>query len=369
MKRIGNLYPKIISLENLKAADIKARKGKGYQYGIKMHDKRREANIIDLHQVLAGKKYRTSEYTTFIVTDPKEREVFRLPYFPDRITHHAIMNILEPVFVANFTADTYSCIKNRGIHAASYALRNALMLPAGNQYCLKLDVRKFYPSVDHQVLKDLLARKIKDQDLLWLLSEIIDSAPGVPIGNYLSQYFANFYLSYFDHWIKEEKRVKHYFRYADDLVILSDDKNYLHQLLSDIRIYLKVNLKLDVKSNYQIFPVAARGVDFVGYVHYHSHTKLRKSIKKDFARAAARNPNSLSIPAYMGWAGKCESNHLIKTLLNDPNRKIIQGSRHPGDRIQSNGRTKNRDEQTVLQRNHRSPVPHRTIEDPGQRTY
>lgn len=315
MKRIGNLYEQICSLENLQLADLKARKGKGWQYGIQVHDRNREANLIALRGMLLNRTYCTSPYTTFFVYEPKEREVFRLPYFPDRITHHAIMNILEPVFVSVFTADTYSCIKDRGIHGAAYGVRRALADQRGTQYCLKLDIRKFYPSIDHDVLKALLRRKFKDEGLLWLLDEIIDSAPGLPIGNYLSQYFANFYLTYFDHWIKEQKGVRHYFRYADDLVILGPDKAGLHQLLAEIRAYLG-DLKLTVKENYQVFPVAARGIDFVGYRFYHTHTLLRKSIKKNFARMLAHRPNPGSIASYNGWLKHCNSNHLQKKLLH-----------------------------------------------------
>jgi RNA-directed DNA polymerase len=133
--------------------------------------------------MLLNKTYKTSPYTTFKVFEPKEREVFRLPYFPDRITHHAIMNILEPIFVSVFTNDTYSCIKGKGIHAAVESVKKALQDKSGTVYCLKLDIKKFYPNIDHDVLKQLLRRKIKDKDLLWLLDEIIDSAPGLPIGN------------------------------------------------------------------------------------------------------------------------------------------------------------------------------------------
>ena len=317
MKRKGNLYKQICSQENLELADSIARKGKLKQPGVIEHDKNRDINLLQLHESLVKKTYKTSVYTTFPIYEPKERIIFRLPYYPDRITHHAVMNILEPIFVATFTADTYSCIKKRGIHAAAFAVRNALGDINATQFCLKLDVRKFYPSVDHDVLKSLLRRKFKDQDLLWLLDEIIDSTDGLPIGNYLSQYFANFYLSYFDHWIKQSMKVRYYFRYADDIVILSSDKLYLHQLLSQIRQYMKFNLKLDVKQNYQVFPVESRGIDFVGYVFYHSHTRLRKTIKKRFARMLKSNPNPRSIASYNGWASHCDSKHLLKTLLHE----------------------------------------------------
>jgi RNA-directed DNA polymerase len=315
MKRIGNLYNRICSVENLNLADAIARKGKSKQYGIRVHDRNREENILHLHKSLLNKTFQTSKYTTFKIFEPKEREVFRLPYYPDRIVHHAVMNILEPVFVSVFTADSYSCIKGKGIHAAARCVKRALKNEAGTTYCLKLDVKKFYPSVDHAILKQLLRRKFKDQDLLWLLDEIIDSAEGLPIGNYLSQYFANFYLTYFDHWLKEVKRVRYYFRYADDLVVLHHDKSYLHTLLKDISAYLQCNLKLTVKDNYQVFPVAIRGIDFVGYRFFHTHTLLRKAIKQNFARMLAKRPNKLSIASYYGWACHANCVNLLNTLL------------------------------------------------------
>ncbi len=150
-----------------------------------------------------------------------------------------------------------------------------------------------------------------------MLDEIIDSAEGLPIGNYLSQYLANFYLTYFDHWMKEEKLVKYYFRYADDLVILSGNKAYLHKLLHDIKRYMSERLKLTVKENYQVFPVEARSIDFVGYRFYHTHTLLRKSIKQNFARVMASTKSVASIVSYYGWAVHCNSNHLLKKLLNE----------------------------------------------------
>lgn len=317
MKRHGNLWEKVTSLKNLQEADEKAQKGKSAQYGVQLHNRNREANLLVLQDLLISKTYRTSEYDIFTVHEPKERNVYRLPYFPDRITHHAIMNVLEPIFVANFTADTYSCIKGRGIHRLLSKLRGDLRDVADTQYCLKLDVKKFYPSVDHDILKGLLRRKFKDPDLLWLLDEIIDSALGLPIGNYLSQYLANFYLSYFDHWIKEDKRTRYYYRYADDLVILHHDKTFLHQLLEDIRIYLGT-LKLEVKDNHQVFPVDARGIDFVGYVSRHSHVRIRKQIKKNFARKLHRNHLDRSIPSYLGWLGHCDARHLERKLLTGP---------------------------------------------------
>lgn len=202
MKRIGDLYHKIYAIENLRLADEKARRRKAFQKGVIDHDKNRERNIWKLHYMLRNKTYKTSKYKTFTIVEEKEREISSLPYWPDRILHHGLMNILEPIFVSMFTADTYSCIKGRGPHKALEAVKEALKDKEGTKYFLKMDIKKFYPSIDHDILKKLLRKKFKDKALLVLLDEIVDSAPGVPIGNYLSQYLANFYLTYFDHWLK-----------------------------------------------------------------------------------------------------------------------------------------------------------------------
>lgn len=328
MKRFGNLYDSIISLENLQLADEKARKGKVHSYGVQLHDKNRESNLMKLHESLKNQTFKTSKYHIFKIYEPKEREIFRLPYYPDRITHHAIMNILEPIWVSLFNKNTYSCIKNRGIHAAAKDVKFALKNDeAGTRYCLKIDVRKFYPSIDHEILKNVVRRRIKDKRLLCLLDEIIDSVPsGVPIGNYLSQYLANVYLAYFDHWLKEEKHVKYYWRYADDIVVLAPNKEVLHALLHDIRAYLRDNLKLKVKRTYQVFPVDSRGIDFLGYVFFHSHTILRKTIKKRLFRRVAKLRKRKIAPtkkqykqqicSWWGWCKYCNSVNLISKIQN-----------------------------------------------------
>lgn len=325
MKRIGNIFDEVISLENLRLADEKARKGKLKSYGVRVHDKNREANLLALHESLKNGTFKTSKYHIFTIYEPKERLIYRLPYYPDRILHHAIMNILEPIWVSVFNKNTYSCIKNRGIHKCAKDVKQVLKQdPDGTRYCLKIDVRKFYPSINHEILKKVVRRKIKDGRLLALLDEIIDSTDGVPIGNYLSQYFANLFLAYFDHWLKEEKRVKYYLRYADDIVILAPNKEFLHNLLHEIRAYLRDNLKLAVKRNYQVFPVDSRGIDFLGYVFYHSHTLLRKAIKQKLCRRVAKlNKRKIAptkeyykqqICSWWGWCKYCDSINLVNKL-------------------------------------------------------
>lgn len=316
MIRKGNLYSIVCDIGTLHLADSIARLGKENQYGVKKHDPIKEQNLLQLQESLINKTYKTSTYSTFKVFEPKERDVSRLPYYPDRIAHHGIMIPLKPIFTSSFTADTYGNIEGRGPHKAADKIKEVLRKDeVGTQYCLKLDIRKFYPSVNHGILKKQLRRKIKDKDLLWLLDEIIDSAPGLPIGNYTSQYFSNFYLTGFDHWIKQEKKVKYYFRYVDDIVILAPDKESLQKLFIEIRQYLSVQLNLTVKSNYQIFPVAVRGIDFLGYVFFHKYTLLRKSIKKRFARAIAKGASRQTLAAYWGWVKHCDGRNLMNELF------------------------------------------------------
>lgn len=340
MKRLSGLYQQIYAIHNLELADKIASKGKSDQPGVQTHKKNSDANLWELQKILIDKIFCTSSYTTFKVHEPKERNIHRLPYYPDRILHHAVMNILEPILTPTLTSDTYSCIKKRGIHLAFSNLKKALKDQHGTKYCLKLDIKKFYPSIDHDILKGIIRKKIKDADLLWLLDGIIDSATGLPIGNYLSQHFANLYLCNFDHWIKERKGVKYYFRYCDDLVFLSDSKGFLRELLEDIRQYLSVNLKLIIKPNYQIFPVAARGIDFVGYVSYHTHSRLRKSIKKRFAKRVSKTPDPKSFGSYYGWASHTNCRHFLKRLINEkfprignkPYLKEFRRQKHPNRR-------------------------------------
>lgn len=314
MKRYGNLFETVISIDNLKLADKNARKGKSAQKSVVQHDKNKENNIYLLHEMLKTGTFKTSAYETFTIKEPKERLIYRLPYFPDRIVHHAIMNVVKPIFISTFTSDTYSCIKNRGIHKAVEAIKLALLDKQNTTYYLKIDIKKFYQTVSNDILKKLLTKKFKDVNLLTLLWGIIDSSVGLPIGNYLSQYFANYYLAFFDHWIKQVMKVTYYFRYADDMVFFSGCKKFLHQLLHEIKKYLKDNLALELKSNYRISPIKC-GLDLLGYVFFENYIKVRKRIKQACARMLSKNPNMPSIYSYLGWFQHANAINLQNKLI------------------------------------------------------
>lgn len=327
MKRYGHLFEQFASLENLDLAERKARKGKANRPEVRKFLEDRDGNLRRLRESLLDGSFRTSAYHNFIIHEPKERMISRLPYYPDRIVHHAILNVLEKIWVSQFTSDTYSCIKGRGIHACAEAVKHALATdPEGTVSCLKLDVRKFYPSIDHPIMKEILRRKLKDGRMLEVLDELIDSVPeGMPIGNYPSSYFANLYLSRLDHGVKQKAGIKHYFRYADDMVLLSDSKEKLHAALAYIRMELAA-VKLTVKDNWQIFPVDARGIDFVGYVFRHGRTDLRKCIKMRMLRkvdalakrGATEEEARIAMAGHWGWLKHCDNEGLILSI----NKKI-----------------------------------------------
>lgn len=312
MKRYGNLYHKIIAPDNLRLAHQKAKKGKQHYTAIRRVDRDLDTHINTLHKSLLNKNYQTSIYEIFHkISSGKDRVIFKLPYYPDRIVHHAIMNILEPIWKNIFIRDTYSSIQGRGIHDGVVRLQQFLKDKEGTKYCLKVDVKKFYPSINHEILKHIIRKKIKCKSTLLLLYEIIDSAPGVPIGNYLSQYFGNLYLTYFDHYCKEELNLKYYSRYCDDIVILHHSKKQLHCITQTIVNYLYTNLQLSLNYNYQVFPTNIRGIDYLGYRFFGEYTLIRKNIACRFKHKIYKlNNNSYfmktsiarsSIMSYKGW--------------------------------------------------------------------
>ena len=332
MKRVSNVFNKIIDFDNLILADKKARKNKGNRYGIRRFDKHSYEYLLALQNSIIEGKYRTSKYDIFtIIADRghKEREIYRLPYYPDRIMHHAIMNVIEPILINRFTTDTYSCIKGRGIHCAAKKLKHILKVdPENTKYCLKLDIKKYFPSVDQDIMMDQFRRVFKDKKFLKLISEIIYSTDkGLPIGNYISQFAANLYLTWFDRFVKQDLGIKHYFRYCDDIVLLSSNKEELYNAYNKIVEYLYNNLKLTVKDDWQIYLIDDRGLDFLGYVFRHTSVKLRKDMKKRFyvkSRYKSKSRRFRALASYWGWCKYGTCHNLWKSFTGTNNIKELK---------------------------------------------
>ena len=364
-----DLFNSICSMDNLYRAYQNAKSGKGWYKEVKQIEKRPFYYLAGLQYMLKNHLFKTSEYEIFILNEgKKKRDVYKLPFFPDRIAQWAILQVIEPFLVANMTADTYSAIPGKGIQPIVNDLRGyyktkrvdgkkkSVWVPSilltdeeNTRYCYKIDLHHYYQSINHEVLKQKFRRVFKDPELLWLLDEIADSIntateedlielslsgeievdpnTGIPIGNYMSQYSGNFYLSSFDHWVKEELHIKHYYRYMDDVVIFASSKEKLHEIHRKVTAYTRDYLHLNIKGNYQIFPTKVRGVDFVGYRFFGEYTLLRKSTAINFKRKmrACRKKMENNIPptysewcsfnSYKGWLGNCDSYRLFKKYM------------------------------------------------------
>lgn len=340
VKRIGNIYSKICTAKNIAEADNKARIGKtGSSLYIRIHDENRKAEDMALLESLILGTYKTSDYDNKIIYEPKERIISKLPYYPDRICHHAIMNIAKPLIVKQLVNWTYANIEGRGIHACISKINKILKVTKQTEdtkYYLKIDIRKFYPNISHDILKDILTRKFKDKEFLNLIFEIIDSyeyngeykytkdVSGLPLGNYLSGYLCNLYLNPLDRFIKEELKIKYVYRYADDILIFGNNKEYLHKILIVIKLFVKEVLHLEVKPNYYVAPVDKRPIDFIGYVITHNCIKVRKSIKIRFKKAIDKYNNKeithakfiRIFSAYYGWLTHADCRYLLVQTYN-----------------------------------------------------
>lgn len=301
-----------------------------------MVDRDPERYLTALQKMLIDGRFKTSKYVAMIKQcSGKQRDILKLPYYPDRIVHHCIVQVLAGVWYKALIRDTFACIPGRGIHDGLRRIKHALRDRPGTRYCLKIDVQKFYPSVDHAILKTIIRRKIKDVKVLDLIDEIIDStSAGVPIGNYLSQHFGNLYLNGYDHWMKEARGCRYYYRYCDDVVVLDGCKERLHQLRKDTARYWSEHLNLTMKPNWQVFPVDARGIDFLGYRFFHGYTLLRKSlarravtkmrrIKRHWRRIPPRSVIG-SVVSYDGWMRHANCLNLRRSVIDPEMRDIVR---------------------------------------------
>jgi RNA-directed DNA polymerase len=297
MKRLNNmLFDKICDIENLRNAHINARKGKLHYSEVKMVDANTDFYLSNIQEMLLNDTYKISKYKIKTILDKtKEREIYILPYYPDRIIQWAIMLQIRDRIEKSFILTTYASMPNRGIHKAldkmNYDIRKNKPI-----YYLKLDIKKFYPNINHEKTKSKVEKLIKCERTLKLIFKIIDSVEnGIPIGNYLSQYLGNLYLSDLDHYCKEALKCNMYYRYMDDIVILNSDKNSLHNIFEKIKLFLEEE-KLTIKNNYRISNIEKEGIDFLGYRHFGNKIILRKSIKQKLHTMSENN-----IASFYGW--------------------------------------------------------------------
>lgn len=317
----------------------KARKGKRWQRNVQKFELNVEGNLKKIQEILVNKTFRTSKYKTKVIYEPKQRDIYILPFYPDRIIQHAVMNIVEPLWDKMFISDSYSCRKGKGIHKGS---QKTMEFVRKNSYCLKCDISKFYPSMNHDILFSLVKQKIKCHDTLWLLHDIIYSFPGktnVPIGNYTSQWFGNLYMNELDKLVKQKYRVEHYIRYCDDFILFHNDKEFLSDMNKAINRFLKNDLQLTM-SKCAVFPTV-QGVDFLGYRHFpKGYILLRKSTVKRIRKRLKGIPHKLtygyisyeqarsslvSTSGWLQWANtyNLRTKLMLNNLLNLYGRKTI----------------------------------------------
>lgn len=292
-----DLFNKIVHPETLFFAWNEFKEGKGSKTDVLEFESELESNIFKLFRDLKKKKYNHAGYESFYISDPKLRHIHKATV-RDRVLHHAIFSVLNPVFEPTFIANSFSCRIGKGTHKGVDALKGMLRKESKNNtrtcYALKCDVRKFFDSVDHDVLLSLLRRRIRDADTMWLITNIVDSYPGIasglfskkgiPIGNLTSQLFANVYMNEFDQFVKHTLKVKHYARYTDDFVIVSRDKEYLNNLLKPINAFLRDTLYLSLHPDKVEILKYTQGVDFLGYVVFPTHVLVRKRTRKRIIR-------------------------------------------------------------------------------------
>lgn len=264
------LYQQVISLEHLFQAWDEFKNGKRKKLDVKIFERNLEDNIFLLHDELKANTYNHSPYIAFNIYDPKFRHIHKAEV-RDRIVHHAIVSVVEPIFDKNFIYDSYSCRTGKGTHRAVKRLASFVRKLSRNYkdncFVLKLDIKKFFASVDHEILLEIIGKSIKDRDLMVLIKEVIGSfSRGIPIGNLTSQLFANIYLNELDRFVKHNLRVKYYIRYCDDFAILSHDREYLEKLIVILAKFLNVKLRLQLHKEKIIIRKYKQGIDFLGYV-------------------------------------------------------------------------------------------------------
>ncbi len=353
MKTLKNVFEQVVDYDNLYRAYLNARLCKRYRYEVLNFSAHLEDNLVKLQKELIDRTYTLGKYREFYIYEPKKRLIMAQP-FKDRVVQWAIYQVLNPVFAQGYITDSYACIKERGTHKAvkrlHYWLRQVGKKPE-KYYFLKLDISKYFYRIDHDVLMGILKRKIHDDDMIFLLDKIVNSSEtnfglppgkspgevkrsdrvsekGMPVGNLSSQMFANLYLNELDQYCKRTLGIHFYVRYMDDVIILHQDKDQLHDWKRIIDTFLKEKLQLDLNEKTCIRPITL-GVEFCGYKIWNTHIKLRKStalkmkrnlkkLQKEYAAGEVTVEEAKqTISSYLGILKHCDSYSLKRTIFGE----------------------------------------------------
>ena len=305
MKKFTKTYEEVMTFENLFLAWREFVRDKSKKADVIMFQSKLMDNLFELYEELKDKKYRHDSYQAFKINDPKPRDIHKARV-RDRVIHHLLYNILYDFFDTTFIYDSYSCRKSKGTHKALVRFRSFVLKESHNMtksyYVLKCDVRKFFASINHDILKNILRKRIANTDILILLENIVDSfSIGLPLGNLTSQLLVNIYMNEFDQFMKRDLKVKYYIRYADDFVIVSQDKKYLENMILVIADFLEKRLRLKLHPDKVFIKSIYSGVDFLGWIEFGNHRVVRTSTKKRMMRTLQKNNyQKESISSYEG---------------------------------------------------------------------
>ena len=331
-KTIRNKYYKYLTYDKLMEAHIKSRKGKGLRKEIIIFNLKQEEYILWLLEELKNKTYKHGGYTSFYVTEPKVRKIEKSRYL-DRIVHRWLVdNFLVPAFVPQFIPNSYACLKQKGMHRAAIYVQDSMKHCKriwNEYYILKMDIAKYFDNINKEILFNIIKRKIKDKNILWLINEILYAQKrekGLEIGNYTSQMFANIYLNEIDQHIKHNLKIKYYCRYLDDSIVIVKTKKEAKNALEKIKMFLKENLDLELNKKTQIFK-NKQGVNFCGYKINEYRMKLRdkgkQKLKKKVKKLTLKIKNGeitskeakKYLAGHMGYIKYANANNLLEKLF------------------------------------------------------
>ncbi|MFZ2189510.1 MAG: reverse transcriptase/maturase family protein [Candidatus Magasanikiibacteriota bacterium] len=323
---LSHSYNDIIGLNNLFSAWEELVVGKSHKDDIEAFTLDLFDNIAKLHDDLVNRTYKHGGYYSFYINDPKRRHIHKADV-RDRLLHHAIYRLLYPFFERTFISDSFSCRLGKGVYKAieNFEAKSYKISKNKNKTCwvLKCDIKKFFDSIDHKILLDILNDYIPDKDIMWLLEKVVDSyhnkskhGVGLPLGNLTSQLFANVYLNVFDQWAKHKLKTRHYIRYADDFVVLAVDKKWLEDIIPQIRDVLLEKLNLTLHPTKISLKTYNSGVDFLGWNNFPDYKRLRNKTKQRMFKKITDRPLPEVYQSYLGLLGHGDTHHIQEDLQN-----------------------------------------------------